>query len=72
MHLLYALASIIAGGALAWLGYRLSARYERPPGATGFAGPLLSRHLLIGSAGNLLIAVGLIIAVIFSLIFLLT
>ena len=53
------------------LGYRLKAPYERPPGATGFAGPIFSRHLLINGAGDLLVVVGLVIAVIFTLIFVL-
>jgi hypothetical protein len=57
---------------LTWVGYKIKAPYERPPGATGFAGPIFSRHLLIEGAANLLVVVGLIIAVVFSLIFFLT
>ena len=72
MHDLYALFCLVAGGGIAWTGYRLSARSEYPPEASRFAGPILSRHLLIGVAGNLLVVVGLIIGVVFSLIFLLT
>jgi hypothetical protein len=72
MHDLYALVCFVFGGGMAWLGYWLSARLERPPGATGFAGPIFSRYLLIGWAGDFLLIIGLIIAVMFSLIFLLT
>ncbi len=72
MHYLYAFLCLLIGGGITWVGYRLKAPYERPPGTTGFAGPIISRHLLIGSAGNLLVVFGLIIAVMFSLIFFLT
>jgi hypothetical protein len=66
------LACVLVGGGLTWVGYKLKAPYERPPGATGFAGPIFSRLLLIEGAANLLVVVGLIIAVVFSLIFFLT
>jgi hypothetical protein len=72
MHDLYALCCFVGGGGIAWLGYRLSVPSEYPPGASRFAGPILSRNLLIGAAGNLLVVVGLVISVVFSLIFLLT
>ena len=72
MHVLYALICFVFGSGIAWMGYWLSARLERPRGAPGFAGPIFSRYLLIGWAPNFLLIIGLIIAVIFSLIFLLT
>lgn len=72
MHYFYACLCLLAGAAIAWIGYRLKAPYERPRDATGFAGPILSRHLLIGGAADLMVVVGLIIAVIFTLIFALT
>jgi hypothetical protein len=72
MHYLYAFLCVVLGGGISWTGYRLKAPYARPPGVTGFAGPIFGRHLLIGSVGDLLIAVGLIIAILFTLIFVLT
>ena len=72
MHYFYACLCHLAGAGIAWSGYRLKAPYERPPGATGFAGPIFSRHLLINGAADLLVVVGLVIAVIFTLIFALT
>ena len=72
MHYCFACLCLFAGGGIAWIGYRLKAPYERPPGATGFAGPIFGRHLLINGAGDLLVVVGLVIAVIFTLIFVLT
>jgi hypothetical protein len=72
MHDLYALFCFVVGGGMALIGYRLLAPSEYPPGASRFAGPILSRHLLIGVAGNLLVVVGLIIGIVFSLVFLLT
>jgi hypothetical protein len=71
MHYFYACLCLFAGAAIAWIGYRLKAPYERPPGATGFAGPIVSRHLLINGAADLFVVVGLVIAVIFTLIFVL-
>jgi hypothetical protein len=71
MHYLYALLCIFVGGGITWMGHRLKAPYERAPGATGFAGPIISRHLLIGGAGDLLVTVGLVMAVVFSLTFIL-
>jgi hypothetical protein len=71
MHILYALICLLAGGGLTWAGYRISRPYERPHQATGFLGPILSRHLLIASAGYLLVIFGLIIGMMFTLIFLL-
>jgi hypothetical protein len=72
MHKLYALLCFLVGGALAWAGWKILRPYNRPPGTTGFAGPIVSRHLLVGLAGNLLFIFGIVIAVLFSLIFLLT
>ncbi len=62
----------MVGLALAAAGYRILQRYARPPAATGFAGPILSRHTLIIVAAQLLLVVGLILAMVFGLIFLLT
>jgi len=72
MHLLYVCVCVVVGGGISWIGRRLKASYARPPGTTGFAGPIFSRQLLIGGAADLLVAVGLIIAVLFTLIFVLT
>jgi hypothetical protein len=71
MHKLYALLSFIAGALLAWTGWKISRPYNRPPQATGFSGPVVSRHLLVGVAGNLLLILGMVIAVLFTMIFLL-
>ena len=72
MHYLYAFLCVVLGGGISWIGYRVKAPYGRPPGATGFAGPIFSRRLLIGGAADILVVVGLVIAVLFTLIFLLT
>lgn len=63
---------VVVGLALAAAGYRILQRYARPPGVTGFAGPILSRHTLIVMAAVFLVLVGLIVAIVFGLIFLLT
>ena len=62
----------MVGLATAVAGYRILQQYERPPGATDFAGPILSRHTLIIMAAVLSLAVGLIVAIVFGLIFFLT
>jgi hypothetical protein len=72
MHKLYALVCLLGGAALVWCGYRILRPYKRSEGATGFAGDIVSRHALIGCAGQLLVILGLIIAIVFTLIFLLT
>ncbi len=72
VHNLYAFLCILVGGGISWAGYRIKAPYDRPPGTTGFAGPIFSPHLLIGCAGDLLVVVGLVIALLFSFIFFLT
>ena len=71
MHVIYALVCFLIGTSMAWAGYRMLKPYERPPGVTGFAGPV-SRHTLILIAGYLLVIFGLILAIIFGLIFILT
>ncbi len=72
MNRLYGLTCILIGGSMAWAGYRILKRHDRPAGATGFAGPIVSRSLFITFTGILLLVVGLILAVIFALIFFLT
>jgi hypothetical protein len=72
VHKLYALLCFIAGGSLAWVGWKILRPYDRPPQATGFSGPTFSRHLFIGLAGNVLLILGIVIAVLFTLILLLT
>ncbi|HZR29319.1 MAG TPA: hypothetical protein VFA71_11135 [Terriglobales bacterium] len=72
MHRLYALLCLLGGSAVVWCGYRILRPYRRSEGATGFVGDVVSRPMLIGCAGQLLVIVGLIIAVVFTLIFLLT
>jgi hypothetical protein len=71
MHVVYAALCALMGASMAWAGYRMLKPYERPPGVTGFAGPV-SRHMLVLVAGYLLVVFGLVLAIIFGLIFLLT
>jgi len=72
VHKLYALLCFIAGGSLKWVGWKTLRPYDRPPQATGFSGPTFRRHLFIGLAGNVVLILGIVIAVLFTLIFLLT
>ncbi|HXB21771.1 MAG TPA: hypothetical protein VNV88_10335 [Candidatus Solibacter sp.] len=69
MHILFGLLCIFIGAFMTWAGYRIQKPYQRPPGVTGFASPIVSRSLLIGSLGDLLIICGLILAIIFSIMF---
>lgn len=69
LNRIYGLACILIGGSMAWAGYRILKRYDRPARASGFAGPIVSRSLFITSAGIFLLAIGLILAVIFGLVF---
>lgn len=62
---------VVVGLAMAAAGYRILQRYERPPGVTGFAGPIVSQHTLIIVAAQFLLVVGLLLAMVFGLIFLL-
>jgi len=72
MHKLYGALCILLGGGMAAAGYWILRPYERKAGSTGFAGPIFSRQLLVVAAGNLLVILGLITAVIFGAIFFLT
>jgi hypothetical protein len=72
MHKLYAFLCLFGGGALSWAGWKILRPYNRPPDTTGFAGPIIGRPLLVALAGNLLFIFGIVIAVLFTLIFLLT
>jgi hypothetical protein len=69
MHKLYGLLCILIGAFMTWAGYRIQKPYQRPPGVTGFAGPIVGWSLLMGTLGHLLIICGLILAVVFSIIF---
>ena len=71
MHVIYALLCLVIGTSMAWAGYRMLKPYERRRGETGFPGPV-GWHTLIQLAGDLLIVFGLILAIVFGLVFLLT
>ncbi len=72
MHVLHAFVCLAAGSLLVWAGYRLARRYERPPGATGFARPIVSADTAVGCIAYLLIILGTVLGLVFTLIFLLT
>ncbi len=72
MHFLPAFVCLATGSLLVWAGYRLARRYDRPPGATGFAGPIVSADTAIGCLAYLLMILGMILGLVFTLIFLLT
>ncbi|MFI5345047.1 MAG: hypothetical protein ACHQ51_01615 [Elusimicrobiota bacterium] len=60
---------LVAGFATAFGGYRLIRSQEHPAGTTGFEGPSLNRRGLVMLLGNLLLALGLVVAVIISSFF---
>jgi hypothetical protein len=69
MHKFYGAFCILLGLAMAAAGYWMLRPYERSKDSTGFAGPIFNRHLVIATVGNLLVILGLIVAVIFGFIF---
>lgn len=60
---------IVAGLATAYGGIRLIQSQEHPPGTTGFEGPWINRRGLLMMLGNILLAIGLTVAVIISSFF---
>lgn len=62
-------ACIIAGASLTYAGWRLVKSQEHPAGTAGFEGPGLNRRGWLMMLGNVLLGLGLILAIIFSSFF---
>lgn len=69
MHKLYGLLCILIGASMTWAGHRILKRHQRPPEVTGFAGRIAGSSLLIVTLSNLLVICGLVLAVVFGLVF---
>jgi len=69
MHKLYGLFCILLGALMTGSGYRILRPYRRPSSASGFAGPILGQSVVIVAIGSLLVICGLVMAVVFSMIF---
>jgi hypothetical protein len=63
------LACVVAGLSLAYAGGSLIKSQEHPAGTTGFEGPRLNGRGWLTLAGYALLALGLILAIIFSAFF---
>lgn len=66
---LWGAVCVVAGLAMAFAGYRLTRSQERPEGSTGFEGVGVTRRGWVILAGNALLMLGLVIAVIISSFF---
>ncbi|HEX4047346.1 MAG TPA: hypothetical protein VH309_05905 [Elusimicrobiota bacterium] len=62
-------ACVVAGLGLAAAGWRLIKSQEHPESTTGFEGPGLNRRGALMLLGNVLLGLGLVIAVIISSFF---
>lgn len=60
---------VVAGLGLAFAGHKLTRSQEPPPGATGFEGVGVTRRGWVILAGNGLLMLGLVLAVIVSSFF---
>jgi hypothetical protein len=72
MHILYGFICILSGGLLTWNGQRILKPYRRPAGHTGFAGNIISRPLFKRTAGIAMVVIGLVLALVMSMIFFVT
>jgi hypothetical protein len=60
---------VVAGLSAAFGGYKLIRSQEHPAGTTGFEGPALNRRGVLMVIGDILLGLGLVLAVIISSFF---